>query len=119
MSDLTTIFDQYYVYRSISKKRELLPVFFSVRAAFPAAGSALTTRKLIVGSLQSSRSRVLLFGRIDEAYPLITSERGDVIPGSSRLGMGIKRLDEIVGNLSVHSTSKRRSIHRHIIIQRL
>ena len=64
------------------KKRELLPVFFSVRAAFPAARSALTARKLIAGTLQSPRSRVLLFGRIYEAYPLITGEWGDVIPGS-------------------------------------
>ena len=64
------------------KKRELLPVFFSVRAPFPATGSALTTRKLIVGTLQPPRSRVVLFGRIYEAYPLITGEWGDVIPGS-------------------------------------
>lgn len=54
--------------------------FLAVWATSPTAGSALSQREFIEHYFDSAIFRFLFFGGLSPAYPLITCERGDILP---------------------------------------
>lgn len=65
----------------------LFSVSYSMDAPGPATGTAFAVSELRVRPFDSATSCLDKFGALNPAYPLIASERGDVVPCGQRHGV--------------------------------
>jgi hypothetical protein len=75
-----------------------------VLAPRPAAGPALAFFELLLGPANAPLSSHLLLGILDPADELIAGQRGDVPPGSERLGVRYQRRAQVCRQLVHHPT---------------
>ncbi len=84
----------------------------AVRAPWPATRPTLAFLQLLLRSANAAFSGRLLLGVVDPADELVAGERGDVLPGIERRGVGDQRPAQVSWKLVHYPTGHSRAAHR-------